>query len=157
VLGARYEGYPNERRLDIRQIEQLAPIMEKRFDVCASKGFDALEGDNVNGGETRTSFPLIREDQLRYDRWFARKVRERGMSAALKSDGPQAADLVDDFDMAVLEPCFRYRECDPYRVFVRRGKAVFATEYELEPGNSVRRRGVTASARSASRSRYGRG
>lgn len=133
VLGARYAGYPSERWLDIRQIDKLAPILEKRFEMCARKGFDAVEADNVNAFDIRSGFPLTPEDQLRFNRWVAERVHAHGMSVALKNDGPQARELVDDFDMAVVESCFRYDECGDYRVFVRKGKAVFAAEYEIEP------------------------
>jgi hypothetical protein len=133
VLGARYEGYPSERWLDIRQIEQLAPILEKRFAMCARKGFDGIEADNVNAWDIKSGFPLTRDDQLRFNRWVAERVHALGMSIALKNDGPQARQLVGDFDMAVVESCFRYNECGDYRVFVQQGKAVFAAEYEVEP------------------------
>src|SRR3954454_9425707 len=133
VLGKRYDGYPSERWLDIRQIDDLAPILEKRLDMCAAKGFDAVEADNVNGFDIKSGFPLTPDDQLRFNRWLAGETHARGMSIALKNDGPQAGDLVDDFDMAVVEECFQAHECGDYRVFVKHGKAVFAAEYEIEP------------------------
>jgi hypothetical protein len=133
VLGARYAGYPSERWLDIRRIDTLAPILDKRFSMCAGKGFDAVEADNVNGWDVRTGFPLTRADQLRFNRWVAQRVHDYGMSVALKNDGPQVRQLVQNFDMAVVESCFKYNECGDYRAFVRAGKAVFAAEYEIEP------------------------
>jgi hypothetical protein len=133
VLGKRYEGYPSERWLDIRRIGKLKPIMDARFAMCARKRFDAVEADNVNAFDIDSGFPLTRAHQLRFNRWVARRVHHYGMSVALKNDGPQAAQLVGDFDMAVVESCFRYHECGDYRVFIEQGKAVFATEYEVEP------------------------
>jgi hypothetical protein len=137
VIGRRYAGYEDsERWLDIRRIDKLGPILLKRFKLCADKGFDAVEADNVNGYDVPkpgTGFPLKASDQLRFNRWVAQTVHALGMSIALKNDGPQAAQLVGDFDMAVVESCFQYDECGDYRVFVKAGKAVFATEYELEP------------------------
>jgi len=56
------------------------------------------------------------------------------MAVALKNDGSQAKELVDDFDFAIVEQCFQYEECGPYRTFVEHHKAVFETEYELGPG-----------------------
>ena len=41
-------------------------------------------------------------------------------------------ELVDDFDFAVNENCFYYRECDKLLPFVEKNKAVFGVEYELE-------------------------
>ena len=133
VKGARYEGYPDERWLDIRQIRVLAPILRKRFDRCRRKGFDAVEPDNVAGYENRTGFPLTGRDQLRFNRWVAAEVHKRGMSVALKNDGPQVGALLGRFDFAVVEQCFQYEECGDYLPFVRAGKAVFEAEYELAP------------------------
>jgi hypothetical protein len=52
VLGARYAGYPDERWLDIRRIEALAPILRARLDACRAKGFDGVDPDNVDGTRT---------------------------------------------------------------------------------------------------------
>jgi hypothetical protein len=133
VIGRRYEGFPDERWLDIRRFRLFAKLLEHRFDLCARKGFDAVEPDNLAGWENHTGFPLTRQDQLRFNRWVARQVHARRMSVALKNDGPQAKELVGDFDFAIVEQCFQYEECDPYRTFVEHQKAVFETEYELEP------------------------
>jgi hypothetical protein len=35
------------------------------------------------------------------------------MAVALKNDGGQAKELVDDFDFAIIEQCFQYEECGP--------------------------------------------
>jgi hypothetical protein len=131
VLGKRYEGYPEERWLDIAHYKKFAPIMEKRFRLCAEKGFDAVEPDNIAGWENRTGFPLTRDDQLRYNRWVAAAVHKLGMSVALKNDPRQAKQLVGDFDFAIVEECFQYHECGFYKPFIEAGKAVYETEYEL--------------------------
>lgn len=133
ALGRVYDGYPDERWLDIRRIRALAPVLRARIAMCARKGFDAVEPDNINGWENRTGFPLSGADQLRFNRWLARQVHRAGLSVALKNDGPQAKRLVRHFDFAVVESCFTYDECGPYRAFIRAGKAVFATEYEIGP------------------------
>jgi hypothetical protein len=133
VLGDRYEGFPNERWLDIRRFHSFAGILEKRFDICARKGFDAVEPDNLAGFENKTGFPLTAADQLRFNRWVARQVHARGMAVALKNDPNQVGALLGDFDFAIVEQCFQYRECGLYRPFVEAGKAVFEAEYELEP------------------------
>jgi hypothetical protein len=147
VKGARYEGYPDERWLDIRRIGILAPLLRSRFDRCRRKGFDAVEPDNVNGYENRTGFPLTARDQLRFNRWVASEVHRRGMSVALKNDGPQVGALLGSFDFAVVEQCFQYRECGEYLPFVRAGKAVFEAEYEIAPSRfcaGARRFGFSA-------------
>lgn len=133
LLGKRYEGYPEERWLDIRRIGALAPVLRDRFDLCARKGFDAVEPDNIAGYENETGFPLSARDQLRFNRWVAREVHRRGMSVALKNDPGQVRQLVGQFDFAVVEECFQYEECGAFSPFVAAGKAVFVAEYELAP------------------------
>ncbi len=129
VLG-RSNGWPGERWLDIRKISRLAPIFRARFDMCARKGFDAVEPDNLDGYANRTGFPLTAGDQLRFNRWIARLAHARGLGVALKNDGDQAAALSPWFDFAVVEECHAYDECDLFRSFVRSGKAVLHVEYD---------------------------
>lgn len=133
VLGRRYEGFPDERWLDIAHFRRFAPILEQRFRLCARKGFDAVEPDNVAGFENRTGFPLTAAAQLRFDRWVAGRVRALGMAVALKNDPRQVHALLPRFDFAIVEQCFQYEECESYEPFVRGGKAVFEAEYELDP------------------------
>ncbi len=133
AIGRRYEGFPDERWLDVRRFHSFAVPLRRRIAMCARKGFDAVEPDNLAGWENRTGFAIDRDDQLRFNRWIARRVHARDMAVALKNDGPQASRLAGLFDFAIVEQCFQYEECGAYRVFVERGKAVFEAEYELEP------------------------
>jgi hypothetical protein len=135
VLGRAYEGYPDERWLDIRRIDLLAPILRHRFDLCRRKGFDAVEPDNIAGYENETGFPLDAADQLRFNRWVAREVHRRDMSVGLKNDPGQVGQLVGRFDFAVVEECFAYDECGMFSPFVAAGKAVFVAEYEEPPAS----------------------
>ena len=132
VIGKKYEGYPDERWLDIRRYKLFAKPIRQRIQMCADKGFDGLEPDNINGYQNPTGFPLTFKDQLKFNRWIAKETHKRGMSVALKNDGSQAKKLVNDFDYAVVEQCFQYNECGQYRPFIRAGKAVFSVEYETK-------------------------
>jgi hypothetical protein len=129
VLGKDYVGWPGEKWLDIRQIDQLAPIMRARLDLCKSKGFDAVEPDNIDGYTNDTGFPLTYADQLAYNRWLANEAHSRGLSIGLKNDPDQVADLIGDFDWALTEGCFEHVWCEAMLPFVKAGKAVFAAEY----------------------------
>jgi hypothetical protein len=131
VIGRAYEGYPDERWLDIRRYRKFAGPIRSRIRMCARKGFDGLEPDNVNGWENPTGFPLTARHQLGFNRWIARLAHANGLAVGLKNDGRQARKLVRDFDFAVVEQCFQYGECGLYSPFVERGKAVYAVEYEL--------------------------
>jgi hypothetical protein len=131
VLGKRYEGYPDERWLDIRNFRKFAGPLKARFRMCARKGFDGVETDNVAGFQNRTGFPLTAAHQLRFNRWLARQAHANGLSIGLKNDPSQARQLVRNFDFAVVEECFQYNECAPFNSFIRAGKAVYSVEYEL--------------------------
>ncbi len=133
ALGNRYEGYPEERWLDVAHFHEFAGVMKRRIAMCAHKGFDAVEPDNIAGWENKTGFNITRRQQLRYNRWIANQVHRRGMSVALKNDPRQARQLVGNFDFAVVEECFQYNECGFFKPFVEAGKAVFEAEYELPP------------------------
>jgi hypothetical protein len=132
-LGERYEGWPEERWLDIAHFHKFASIMEARIEQCAEKGFDAVEPDNIAGFENKTGFPLTGADQLRYNLWIARQVHQRGMAVALKNDPSQVKELVGHFDFAIVEECFQYHECGLFKPFIEAGKAVYEAEYELPP------------------------
>lgn len=105
--------------------------MMARLDLCASKGFDAAEFDNVDAYQNDSGFPLTRDDQALYNARLANAAHERGLSAAMKNDVGQVKTLLPYFDFALNEECFTYNECDRLTPFVDAGKAVFAVEYEL--------------------------
>ncbi len=128
VLGGP-NGWQGERWLDIRQISLLRPIMERRFDMCRNKGFDAVEPDLVEGYADDTGFPLTAQDQLRYNRMIAGIAHERGLAVGLKNDLSQIPQLVGTFDFAVNEQCAQYGECARLTPFIEAGKAVFHVEY----------------------------
>ncbi|KDQ66765.1 endo alpha-1,4 polygalactosaminidase [Streptomyces sp. NTK 937] len=124
-------GWEGEWWLDIRRTDVLEPLMEKRIEMCAEKGFDAVEPDNMDGYLNDTGFPLTAAHQLRYNRLIADLAHRHGMAVGLKNDLPQIPDLVDDFDFAVNEQCAQYEECDELTPFIDAGKAVLHAEYEL--------------------------
>ncbi|WP_236244801.1 endo alpha-1,4 polygalactosaminidase [Streptomyces sp. CC210A] len=129
VLGAP-NGWHGERWLDIRRLEVLRPLMERRFDMCRDKGFDAVEPDLLEGYAADTGFPLTAQDQLAYNRMIAEIAHERGLAVGLKNDLAQIPQLIDHFDFAVNEECAQYDECALLEPFVAAGKAVFHVEYE---------------------------
>ena len=135
VIGNRYADFPNERWLDVSRFRLFAKPLQDRIAMCARKGFDAVEPDNVAGweAENKTGFEVSYGDQLHFNRWIARQVHARGMAVALKNDPRQVERLIGDFDFAIVEECFQYDECGYYTPFIRAGRAVFEAEYELEP------------------------
>lgn len=135
VLGKDYDGWPGEKWLDIRQIEKLAPIMRARLDLCAAKGFDGVEPDNMEIYTNDTGFPLTYEDQLNYARWLAEEAHARGLAIGQKNASDMTADLVNLFDFAITEDYFYYEEAEAMRPYLQAGKPVFAAEYTDLPGD----------------------
>jgi len=129
VIGADYAGWPGERWLDIRQIETLAPILRARLDLCAAKGFDGVDPDNLDGYTNATGFELTAEDQLAFNRWLAAEAHQRGLGIGLKNDPDQAEVLAADFDWVTTESCFAEGWCELLSPFVEAGKPVLAIEY----------------------------
>jgi hypothetical protein len=123
-------GWPGEKWLDIRRIDILGPIMQARLDLCASKGFEAVEPDNVDGYSNDTGFNLRASDQIKYNQFLANEAHKRGLFVFLKNDIEQVDQLLPYFDGALNEECFRYHECDALRHFIAAGKPVMQVEYK---------------------------
>ena len=134
VIGANLDDWEGERWLDIRRIDVLGTIIEARMDLCAAKGFDGIEPDNIDGFLNDTGFALTYEDQRLYNIWLANTAHQRGLSIGLKNDMEQITDLLPHFDWALNEQCFEYDECETLLPFIQAVKPVFHVEYELDTG-----------------------
>lgn len=145
ILGTTYSGFPDERWLDIRDVNpqksktgtKLANILQKRFDRAEAMGCNALEPDNIDGydrtAHESSGFPLTYEDQIYFNLWVAHEAHTRGMLVALKNDINQAHDerIYNAFDFVVSEQCVQYNECGFFSDFLRLNKPVFEAEYKL--------------------------
>ena len=129
VLGKDYVGWPGERWLDIRRIDLLAPILRSRLDLCAAKGFEAVEPDNIQIAGNDTGFPLTYADQLAYAGWLAEEAHSRGLAIGLKNAPEMVAEALPLFDFTITEDAFHYNWIEAMLPFVEAGKAVFAAEY----------------------------
>ena len=130
-IRGKSNGWPGEKWLDISRLDVLGPILGARLDLCAAKGFDAVEFDNVDGYANKTGFKLSAADQLTFDLWLADAAHARGLGAGLKNDVEQVPELVSSFDFAIDEQCAQYHECETLTPFVSAGKPVFEIEYKL--------------------------
>jgi len=130
VLGNAYQNWPGEWWLDTRDISALAPVMRARMDACKSKGFDAIDADNVNGFENDTGFNLSRQDSIQFIQWLADEAHARGLAFSLKNSESIIDDVVDSVDMLQTESCYIYSNCWNASKMSARNKAVFAVEYQ---------------------------
>ena len=135
VLGKDYEGWPGEKWLDIRRIDLLSPIMLARLDICAAKGFDGVEPDNMQIWDNDTGFPLTAEDQLHYALWLAEEAHKRSLAIGQKNAADQVKDLVNVYDFAISEDAFYDNWAMDMLPYIQAGKPVFAAEYTDMPGD----------------------
>jgi hypothetical protein len=128
AVGQPLDGWAGGRWLDIRA-DAVRAIMEQRLDLAQSKNCDAVDPDNVDGYTAKTGFGLTAAEQQNYNLFLANAAHDRGLAVGLKNDVEQIPALVDSFDFAVNEECFRYHECGTLSPFIQSGKAVFQIEY----------------------------
>jgi hypothetical protein len=113
ALGAVYYGYPQERWVDLRQLGALEPLLRERISMCARKGFDAVELDDIDSFDppAETGFRLTPGDLQNFLAYAFDEIHRDGMTGLWKNSpwlswwGRRYADG------AVLEECYFDRGC----------------------------------------------
>ncbi|MDQ1286994.1 MAG: hypothetical protein QG622_559 [Actinomycetota bacterium] len=120
-------NWPGEYMLDTRSrkadlVAAFTPVLR----TCASKGFAAVEFDNLDSYE-RSKGGLAVDDNIAYVRELIGVAHGLGLATAQKN----AADLAGraPFDFALAESCLLYDECDEY---TRAYSTVLDVEYVEE-------------------------
>jgi hypothetical protein len=133
LKGAAVSGWPGEFWLDVRpagaNYATLQSIMSARFQVCRSKGFDAVEADNIDSYQNSPGFPTTAADQLAYNEWIASTVHGLGMAIIQKNDLDQIATLLPYFDGLLDEECNKFSECGKLSPYVAANKPAWDAEY----------------------------
>ncbi len=127
IIGAKIDGF-SDKWTDIRS-PLLRPIVEARIQMCAQKGFDAVEPDLEDGYSNNSGFPLTANDQIVFNTWVAQTVHNYGMSVLLKGDPEQAKHLAPTVDFFLNEECNSFNECTLYPLLAASGKTVLNAEY----------------------------
>ena len=117
-----------EKLLDLRtkkKRQRLATIVGSWSRGCATKGFDAVEFDNLDSF-TRSRGLLTRRHAIAFARLIVARAHAVGLAVGQKNladfDGRRVG-----YDFAVAEECGRYRECASYVAHF--GRRVIAIEY----------------------------
>ena len=113
TLGNIYYGYPQERWVDFRQLDALKPMLDARIAMCAQKGFDAVELDDIDSFEpaTTSGFNLTPGDAQNLLAWLDNEIHHQGMTVLWKNTGILSWWGRDYSDGAVVEECYVYSEC----------------------------------------------
>ncbi|OLV18237.1 ring canal kelch-like protein [Deinococcus marmoris] len=146
---ARYPDYlkiqqdpdwPAEYFLDVTDVFKpnsvLASILIDRMKMCKSKGFDALEPDNLQNDENVRGGRITTQQQIDFNGWIADQAHGQGL-AVFQKNGPDKILLrdrtgkmmVDKFDGILNEECQQFGECGPLAEYVKRGKLALNVEY----------------------------
>ncbi len=128
VLGNDYPGWPGEKFVDIRA-QALRDIMAKRLDVCKTKGFDAVEPDNMDVYSDDSGFPLTQADGVDYAKWLATECHARGMGIVQKNASEITTSIQTIYDGALTEDCYHDNWCADMQPYIDANKPVFACEY----------------------------
>jgi Glycoside-hydrolase family GH114 len=113
TLGSVYYGYPDERWVDLRQLHALKPMLDRRIRMCAAKGFDAVEFDDIDSYDppSETGFHLTPGDLQNFLAVADNDVHRHGMTVLWKNSPLLAWWGRSYADGAVVEECYVYHQC----------------------------------------------
>jgi hypothetical protein len=118
-----------------RKRQRAARWIEQMIEGCDSKGFEAVEYDNLDSWTRFDGTPLARDvpfekrQALAYARLLARRAHDLGLAVAQKNTADMTArqSRTAGFNFAIAEECARYHECGRYRHVY--GNRVIVIEY----------------------------
>ncbi|KAJ6464603.1 glycoside hydrolase family 114 protein [Mycena vulgaris] len=119
--GALFEDpdWPGEYFLDTRtdaNRQAIATILNGWIETCKSKGFNAIEPDNLDTF-TRSNGLLTAANNLALAKLFTDHAHSVGLAVAQKNTGEElgsSGKSTAGFDFAVAEECQEFEECDSY-------------------------------------------
>ncbi len=129
IIGNIYPSWPDERFLNIREIEKMKPFISSRFDMIKAKGFDGIEPDNMDGYGEINGFDLTLEDTRLFCEWMIEEAHKRGLSIGQKNTEELIPFLYTKFDWALTEGIFNSNTQDLYSPYIMKNKPVFSAEY----------------------------
>jgi len=113
ALGHVYFGFPEERWVDLRQLGALKPMLRERIGMCARKGFDAVELDDIDSFDPPavTGFHLTPGDAQNLLAYAFNQIHRAGMTGLWKNS-PYLSWWASHYaDGAVVEECYLNHAC----------------------------------------------
>ena len=129
VVGSKYDEWPHEKWLDIRQIDKLKPWLNSRFNMILKKGFDAIEPDNLDAYENKTGFTLTINDEKKYIDYLIATAHSNGLGIGQKNVSELTESYAAKFDWALTEDAFQQGWQNDMAAYIKLNKPVFAVEY----------------------------
>jgi endo-alpha-1,4-polygalactosaminidase (GH114 family) len=119
TLGLVLTGFADEHWVDVRQLSSLQPIIDARLSMCATKGFDGVEVDNIDGwngaldGTSPKGFPLTKSDAEAWLAYIANQAHSLNMFVIWKNNDEDTSFGARYFDGAISEQCYSFAQCTP--------------------------------------------
>jgi hypothetical protein len=128
-------GWPGEYLIDTSTAAKrasLATIVGGWIDGCQTKGFQAVEPDNLDSW-TRSGSKLTKANNVAFATLLAQRAHADGLAIAQKNtaDLGSSAKASIGFDFAIAEECQQYTECGSYTSLY--GNNVIEIEYTDNP------------------------
>jgi hypothetical protein len=134
VIGNTYDNWPDERFLDVRQLDILLPLMQARFTRCRDLGFTAVEPDNMDLHINDTGFAIGAGHVSAYVRSLVGIAHGIELQIGQKNAGDLTDRLLPVMDFVITENCMTDGWCDDIAGYAHAGKPIFAAEYDVETG-----------------------
>lgn len=129
LIGAPYEEWPGEYWLNPRALDALMPLIETRLALCAEKGFDMVEFDNLDGFDNETGLAITADEEVAFARALAEAAERHGLAPILKNTPDLVDELVNWFAGYLMEDCVLSGTCASGAPFLAANKPVFNAEY----------------------------
>lgn len=127
AVGMPLASYPDESWLDSRNSE-VRRLMQARFAMAASKGFDGVLASMLGAYRSTTGFPLTRADELAYGTFLAGAAHDLDLTIGLSGDLELGDELTRNFDWALGVNCIERNTCADLIAIKNRGLPVFDLE-----------------------------
>jgi hypothetical protein len=113
TLGHIYFGFPQERWVDLRQLDALRPMLDERLKMCARKGFDSVELDDIDSFDppATTGFHLTPGDVQNFLADAFNEIHRLGMTGLWKNSPYLSWWGRHYADGAVVEECYVDHGC----------------------------------------------
>ncbi len=115
----------------------LITLMTDEFEMCRTKGFDAIQPDGIDEAEGYgvrfDGAPLTVAEVNGYLEQLTQIAHSLGLSIAQLNYVDQSAVLSKYFDFAIVESCYTYDTCGDLEPYAAAKKAIFEIEYAALP------------------------
>ena len=129
IVGKVYPEWPDEKWLNIHEIDKMKPWLISRFEMIKRKGFDAIEPDNLDGYGNVTGFDISLDDTKLFCNYIIDLAHSLGLGIGQKNMPELTLIYCSKFDWALTEDAFQQGWQQEMLPYINKNKPVFAVEY----------------------------